>query len=99
VTQQLQGQRPEIRVDLYEAEVDIFFQDEKKVINRVQKHGEVKEERYIWGRDGFNRPRREKLILSLVLPSKKSREFKIAITQLDNSLSSKVEYRLISNLV
>lgn len=89
----------QFRIDLYEVEVDMYFQDEKKIINRVQKHGEIKEERYIWGRDGFNRPRREKLIISLVLQREKTREFKIAITQLDNSLASKIKYRLVSNLV
>jgi hypothetical protein len=86
-------------VDLYEVEVDLYFKESATVLNRVQKHGVIKEERYVWGRDGKNRPSRKKLFLSIVIPRENVSVFKMRLTKLDQSLNSTIKYRKISTLV
>ena len=87
------------RIDLYEVEMDIFFKETATVLNRIQKYGEIKEERYVWGKDGYNRPRRRKLLLSIVIPRNNVKDFKMRITKLDQALSSTIQYRKIATLV
>ena len=89
----------QLRIDLYEVDVDIYFKESATVLNRIQKHGSIKEERYIWGRDGKNRPTRKKLIISLVIPRDKVPVFKMRMTKLNQSLKSAITYRKISTLV
>ena len=89
----------QLRIDLYEVEVDIYFKESATVLNRVQKYGVIKEERYIWGRDGKNRPTRKKLILSIVISRENVPVFKMRITKLDQALKSTINYRKISTLV
>jgi len=95
----IKGRSSQVRIDLYEVEVDIYFKESATVLNRVQKYGVIKEERYIWGRDGKNRPSRRKLILSIVISREKVPVFKMRITKLDQSLKSTIKYRKISTLV
>lgn len=87
------------RIDLYLVEVDIFFQDEKRVLSLAQDYGTIREERYIWGWDSFNRPRRDKLYLSVVIPRDKVPAFKMRVTKLDNVTRSRIKYRKVSNIV
>jgi hypothetical protein len=90
---------PLIRIDLYEVEVHIFFQDEKRVLTLVHDYGEIKEERYVWGKDQYNRPRREKLYLSVVIPRDRVADFKMRVTKLDQATRSRISYRKVSTLV
>jgi len=93
------GRSSQLRIDLYEVEVDIYFKESATVLNRVQKHGSIKEERYIWGRDGKNRPTRKKLILSIVIPRENVPVFKMRLTKLNQSLKSTITYRKVSTLI
>jgi len=97
--QQQDRPQPPTRIDLYEVEMEIFFHEDKKLLTRLQKYGELKEEKYIWGRDDKNRPRREKMVLTLVLPRSEVADFKMRITKLDQALRSKLQYRKVSTLI
>ena len=93
------GRSSRPHIDLYEVEVELYFKESATVLNRVQRHGEIKEERYLWGRDGKNRPSRKKLFLSIVIPRENVPVFKMRLTKLDQSLNSTIKYRKISTLV
>ena len=95
----IKGKSSQLRIDLYEVEMEIYFKETATILNRVQKHGSIKEERYIWGRDGKNRPTRKKLIISIVIPRNKVPVFKMRMTKLDQSLKSTITYRKVSTLV
>ena len=93
------GRSSSPQIDLYEVVVDLFFKESATVLNCVQKYGVILEERYVWGRDGKNRPSRRKLILSIVIPRAKVPVFKMRLTKLDQSLNSTIKYRKILTLV
>jgi len=98
--QQQDRPQPPTRIDLYELELQLYNNNDAKVITILQEYGEIKEERYTWGRDGFNRPRRERLVISLVLPRNQVPHFKRRITYLNiKENSPQIEYRKVSTLL
>ena len=98
--QQQDRPQPPTRIDLYEVEVQIHHNNDAKVITKMQEYGEIKEERYTWGRDTKNRPRRERLVLSLVLPRDQVPHFKRRITYMNSKPNApQIEYRKVSNLI
>lgn len=100
MTLQQQNQQPQTRIDLYEVELQIYHNNDAKVITKMQEYGEIKEERYTWGQDSKNRPRRERLVLSLVLPRDQVPHFKRRITYMNSKPNSpQIKYRKVSNLI
>lgn len=87
------------RIDLYEVEFEFYNNNERKILTKIQEYGDIKEERYIWGRDSKNRPRRDTCLLYLVIPRSKVPDFKMRITKMDQVSAYKIKYRKVSTLV
>ena len=94
-----QGQEPRVRVDLYEVEFEFYNNNERKILTKIQEYGDIKEERYIWGRDGKNRPRRDTCLIYLVISRSKVPDFKMRLTKMDQVSSYTIKYRKVSTLI
>ena len=87
------------KIDMYEVELMLYRNNDRKVLTVLQEYGEIREERYIWGRDSRNRPRRESLRVVLILPRSRVSVFKMRLSKLSQNDDEKLSYRLVSNLV
>ena len=89
-----------INVELYEVEVDIRGNHQvKALISKLQRKAFIREERYLWGLDEWNRRRREKVIFLVLVPRTQERAFKIMLTQTANNSPLTIKFRRLTSFL
>jgi len=84
-------------VEIYEVEVEIRGNHQlKSLITKLDQYGFVKEERYWWGVDSWNRRRREKALFNILIRRERERAFKIMLTQQQNNTPLKITTKKLS---
>jgi len=83
-------------LDLYEIEIKLRHNNDRKIMAAVKHYGRIKEEIYTWGEDQYHRERREKLILRVVVNREKLPYLKMRLGKID---PHNVTYRKIMALV
>jgi len=87
-------------VELYEVEVDIRGNHQiKALISKLQDQAFIKEERYIWGLDEWNRRRREKAIFLVLVPRSRERAFKIMLKQTANNSPLVISFKRLTSFL
>jgi len=85
-------------VELYEVEVEIRGNHQLKVlITRLKNNGFLKEERYLWGLDKWNRCRREKAIFLVLIKKDREKAFKTMLTQTENNSPLSIKVKKLTN--
>ena len=85
-------------VELYEIEAEIRGNHQiNSLRNKLQRYGFIKEERYFWGVDEWNRPRQERAFFLVLVKKPRERAFKIMVTQTVNNSPLKVVLRKLTN--
>ena len=85
-------------VEIFEVDVEIRGNNQlKALITKLQDTGFLKEERYLWGLDEWNRPRREKAIFIVLVKKNQEKAFKIMVTQTENNSPLKINLKQLTN--
>ena len=85
-------------VEIFEVEVEIRGNNQlKALITKIQNNGFLKEERYSWGLDEWNRPRREKATFTVLVKKEQEKAFKITMTQTENNSPLVINIKKLTN--
>lgn len=87
-------------IEVFEIEMDIKNNHEaQELVTKIQKRGFLKEERYTWGTDEWNRPKRIKGKFMVLVKKENQRAFKIMVSQTENQTASKISLQQLTNFI
>lgn len=85
-------------VDVFEIDVEIRGNHQlKSLLTKIQKKAFLKEERYLWGVDQWNRPRREKAVFTVLVKKNQENNFKTMIAQVNNHSPLIISLKKLTN--